>query len=328
MKKIPKILVTLNTLLDNPLVSIVVPSYNQGEFIKETIDSILIQDYAPIEIIVIDGASTDNTVEILKSYGDTPDLIWRSEPDKGVVDAVNKGFALAQGEIIGIQSSDDFYLPHAVKTMVKALQTNPDVGLTFADIVTIDSEDNELRRTNFPPFSLEGFLSKDFYIPQPSAFFRRELLDIIGGWNDKYFVADTEFWLRMVFNTKVLKIDSCIAKRRLHQAQRNHEHRKIFDSYRHMIDNSENLASAPLCLQKAAKIGTHLNCIRYNPTNSHLQSTCHLWRAILLRPALLGKFSNSPLLIPGYLQLRILASRLKQNLTRITRDILNTLPQS
>jgi glycosyltransferase involved in cell wall biosynthesis len=321
-------LTTMNDNQQNPLVSIVIPSYNQGKFIKETIDSILEQDYAPIQIIVVDGASTDNTVKILKSYGDRPDLIWHSEPDRGVVDAVNKGFALAQGEIIGIQSSDDFYLPHALKTMVEALQSDSEVGLAFADIITVNSDGNEIHRTNFPPFSLEGFLSKEFYIPQPSAFFRRKILDVIGGWNEQYFVADTEFWLRMVFNTKAVKIDSCIAKRRLHQAQRNHEHRKITDSYRHMIDNSENLASAPLCLQKAAKIGTHLNCIRYNPTNSHLQSTYHLWRAILLRPALLGKFSNSPLLIPGYLQLRILASRLKQNLTRITRDILNTLPQS
>ena len=318
----------MNNQQQNPLVSIVIPSYNQGKFIKETIDSILAQDYAPIEIIVIDGASTDNTVEILKSYGNRPDLIWRSEPDRGVVDAVNKGFTIAQGEIIGIQSSDDFYLSHAVKTMVKALQADPEVGLAFADIITVDSEGNEIRHTNFPPFSLEGFLSKKFYIPQPSAFFRRKILDVIGGWNEKYFVADTEFWLRMVFNTKALKINSCIAKRRLHQAQRNHERRKIVDSYRYMIDNSENLASAPLYLQKAAKIGTHLNFIRYNPTNSHLQSTYHLWRAILLRPTLLGQFLNSPLLIPGYLQVRILASKAKQNLTRMTRDVLNTLPQN
>ena len=91
----------------SPLVSIIVPSFNQGRFIKETIDSILGQDYRPIEVLVLDGASTDETVEVLSRYESVPELIWRSEPDNGVVDAVNKGLKRASGEIIGIQSSDD-----------------------------------------------------------------------------------------------------------------------------------------------------------------------------------------------------------------------------
>ena len=94
------------------LLSIVVPSYNQGAYIRETLDSIFAQDYRPIEVLVLDGASKDETVEILRSY-DAPELRWWSERDRGVVDAVNKGLARASGEIIGIQSSDDTYLPGA-----------------------------------------------------------------------------------------------------------------------------------------------------------------------------------------------------------------------
>src|SRR4029078_10041925 len=101
----------LPPLSERPLVSIIVPSFNQGRFIRTTIDSILEQSYRPLEAIVVDGGSNDDTVDVLKSYGDLPELRWTSEPDTGVADAVNKGFARARGEVIGIQSSDDWYAP-------------------------------------------------------------------------------------------------------------------------------------------------------------------------------------------------------------------------
>src|SRR4051794_3921073 len=94
---------TLPPLTERPLVTIVVPSFNQGRFIRTTIDSVLEQTYRPLEIIVVDGGSNDETVSVLQSYGDLPELRWTSEPDKGVADAVNKGFAQARGEVIGIQ---------------------------------------------------------------------------------------------------------------------------------------------------------------------------------------------------------------------------------
>src|ERR1051325_691202 len=91
-----------------PLLSIIVPSYNQGRFIRRTLDSILSQGYRPIEVIVVDGASKDETVEVLESI-DAAELRWISEKDRGPADAVNKGLAMAQGELIGIQSADDVY---------------------------------------------------------------------------------------------------------------------------------------------------------------------------------------------------------------------------
>src|SRR6185503_12008114 len=106
------------------LVSIIIPSFNQGRFIKETIDSILSQDYRPIEVLVLDGASTDETVQVLSSYEGVPELTWVSERDGGVVDAVNKGLMRARGEIIGIQSSDDLYLPGAISAAVEFMNSN------------------------------------------------------------------------------------------------------------------------------------------------------------------------------------------------------------
>src|SRR5437773_2348908 len=107
--------------MSRPLVSVIVPSFNQGKYIRETIDSILAQDYRPLEVLVIDGASTDETLDVLRSYADRPELRWWSERDAGVVDAVNKGLARASGEIVAIQSSDDLYVPGAVAAAVEAL---------------------------------------------------------------------------------------------------------------------------------------------------------------------------------------------------------------
>ncbi len=175
-KKAPLEFVSLAPLPETPLVSIVVPSFNQGQFIGDTIRSILSQDYRPIEIHVIDGASTDNTVEVLKSFGNTPELNWCSEPDRGVVEAVNKGFARVKGDIVGIQSSDDMYLPGAIGTMVQVLKARPDHGLVYADMETVDANGEFLFRSSIRPFSVQSFLSKQTWIPQPSAFFRRQML--------------------------------------------------------------------------------------------------------------------------------------------------------
>src|SRR6185436_19107774 len=111
------------------LISVVIPSYNQGRYIRETIDSTLAQDYRPIEVLVMDGASKDETVDVLQSY-DAPELQWISEPDRGVVDAVNKGLARARGEIIAIQSSDDVYVPGAFSAVAQAM---PGFELVFGD---------------------------------------------------------------------------------------------------------------------------------------------------------------------------------------------------
>ena len=158
-----------------PLVSIIVPSFNQGAYIKETLESILTQDYRPLEVIVVDGASTDNTVEVLQSYDAIPEVKWVSEPDSGVVEAVNKGFARSQGEIGGIQSSDDAYLPDAVRCGVQALLEDNNLGFVYGDIAKIDANGTELSRTNLAPFSIEAALAMETWIPQPSTFFRMSL---------------------------------------------------------------------------------------------------------------------------------------------------------
>src|SRR5271155_70698 len=114
-----------------PLVSIVIPCLNTARFIEQTIESVLDQDYPRIEYIVMDGGSTDGTLDILRKYEHS--LRWQSAPDRGTADAVNRGFALGQGEILAFLNADDLYHPHAVSTAVRALRDHPEAASVYGD---------------------------------------------------------------------------------------------------------------------------------------------------------------------------------------------------
>jgi len=300
---------TLAPLTERPLVSIIVPSFNQGRFIRTTIDSILQQSYRPLEVIVVDGGSKDETVSVLESYVDAPELRWTSEPDKGVADAVNKGFARARGEIIGIQSSDDWYLPGAVEQAVAAMQSPDRPALVYADFATVDVEGRELFRSRLGEYSLENLLSKQTWVPQPSAFFRSEVLAELTGWDPAYFVCDTEFWFRLAFRYPACKVTGLWAQRRLHEEQRNRKAREIVSSYWRMVNESADLQSAPRRLQRAARCGAYLTQVRYNPTGSTWQASLALWRAIAEYPAIFPAVKGLPQLLPGRLAVGTMRNR-------------------
>ena len=260
--------------------SVVVPSFNQGLFIRATIDSILTQDYRPVEMIVIDGASTDETLEVLRSYGEKAELQWVSEPDRGVVEAVNKGLARVRGDIVAIQSSDDCYLAGALSRIVEEFRRRPDVGLIYGDTVKVDAAGKELMRYVIGPYSLENLLLLRTWIPQASAFFRRELLEAVGGWDERVpYVADTDLWLRIAFRTRVLKIDRYLSQRRIHDAQRDTQSAKIVHDYARMIEQSPDIASAPPPVCSAAHAGKHLLRVHYNQRGSEWHAAWHLVQA-------------------------------------------------
>src|SRR5207244_10671984 len=125
---------------------------------------IFAQDYRPIEVLVLDGASSDETVDVLKSF-DAPELQWWSEKDRGVVEAVNKGLARARGEIIAIQSSDDAYVPGAFSAAIDAFASDADVNLIYGDVEYIDAASRVTSRTNLPPFDLREYIGKLTSIP-------------------------------------------------------------------------------------------------------------------------------------------------------------------
>src|SRR5579883_1225991 len=159
-----------------PLVSIVTPSFNQAQFLEKTVRSVLSQDYPNIEYIIIDGGSTDGSVEIIKKYEDRL-AYWVSEPDKGQAHAINKGWQRATGTIVAYLNSDDLYMPGTVTTAVQALQSQPDECMVYSDALMIDEHGRQLRRLIGRPFDIRHVITSEGFVPQPTAFIRRHALD-------------------------------------------------------------------------------------------------------------------------------------------------------
>ena len=289
-----------------PLVSIIVPSYNQGRFLRQTLDSIFRQGYQPLEVIVMDGASKDETVPILKEYAARyPELHWVSEPDKGVVEAVNKGLARARGTYAGIQSSDDLYLPGAIAEAVALLEGNPGVGLACADIEILEEDGRAFAPpAGNRPFTLTRFLSRQTVIHQSSAFFRLELARQLGGWDARYYCADTELWLRMAFRTQVIKVDRVWSRWRKHPGQRDKEAARMWEAWQRMMAESADLAGAPLRLRLAASAGRRLVAIDYNPRHSRWFRFAQAWLAVLTYPPAYAAIAPKTVLAPGLGRLR------------------------
>lgn len=215
-----------------PLVSIITPSYNQGNFIQRTIESVLSQSYPNIEYWVIDGGSKDNTISILKEYEKDPRFHWFSEPDVGQGDAVNKGWKLAQGDILGWLNSDDTYLENAVKTQVEALINHQEVGLVYGDALFIDESDKIVGSYHTRPFERKRFLHVSS-IAQPTAFFHRNLLEKVGLLNTNlHYALDFEFFLRLMWHTTFLYTGKQVATYRLHQSS------KTVDGYKQMLSET------------------------------------------------------------------------------------------
>lgn len=274
-----------------PLVSIIVPSFNQGRFIRETLSSILEQDYRPIEVLVLDGGSTDETVAVLESFAAAPELNWRSEPDKGVTDAVNKGLKRACGQIIAIQSSDDLYLPGAISAAVEFLTAREEVMLAYGDVELIDEHSAMIGSDRLGPFDLTHYLGRFTYIPQPSAFFRAEMIQAVGGWRQEVsYAADADFWLRIAVRYKVARIDRLMARYRYHPEQRDTQKARISRDWEKTIRDLLAAHSLDRATRRFARMGIYLARYRYTPESDWVKRTRYLYQAAVANPG--AVFSN------------------------------------
>lgn len=178
-----------------PKVSVVTPSFNQGQYIKRTIDSVLTQDYPNIEYIVMDGGSSDETVEILKQYDDK--ITWVSEKDNGQTHAINKGIERSTGDIIAYLNSDDVYLPGTITKIVTEFTKKSDVDFLYGDFWGIDKNDAILSKVKTIPFDNNILIYDANFICQPASFYRKRLFNTIGLFDDSlHFLMDYEFFLR------------------------------------------------------------------------------------------------------------------------------------
>ena len=203
-----------------PLVTIVTPSYNQSEFLEQTICSVLAQDYPAIEYLVVDGASTDTSVAIIRKYASRLHW-WVSEPDNGQADAINKGLKRANGEIIAWLNSDDLYLPGVVTAAVDLLQAQPDLGFVYGDAITIDLTGRPINRLDFPDWTLEDLMAFRI-ICQPAVFMRRKVLERAGYLNESmHFMLDHQLWLRIASRAPIQHIPLMFAAARHHPTAKN-----------------------------------------------------------------------------------------------------------
>ena len=195
-------------------------SYNQGRFIEDTILSVKNQDYPNIEHIIIDGASHDNTVQILKKYEGKYNLKWISESDEGQSDALNKGFRIAKGQIIGWLNSDDVYFgKDAISYVVKLFLKNPSTDVVYGDDIFIDSKNNLFRARIFSNWGYSKIL-RGFSISQPATFFRSNVLVANHLNRNLHFAMDFEFWLRLGENHSFKHANRILAGNRIHKGRK------------------------------------------------------------------------------------------------------------
>ena len=201
---------------ERPLVTVVTPSLNHGRFIRETIESVLSQSYSRIEYLVMDGGSTDETVEILKSYDDR--LGWVSEPDDGQTQAINKGWRRARGTLIAYLNSDDTYLPGAVETAVAAFGAHPDAGAVYGEGYHVDEAGRVIERYPTEPFDLAR-LAETCFICQPTVFLRRHVVERLGYLDEsRRYCMDYDLWIRVAKASRFVYVPNYLANTRLHSA--------------------------------------------------------------------------------------------------------------
>lgn len=205
-----------------PKISIITPSFNQAHFIDKTIKGVLNQNYPNLEYIVMDGGSTDGTLEILKKYGKK--IIWKSEKDTGQANAINKGLKIATGEILAYLNSDDILLPDALFKVAKFFNNNPQIKWVFGKSKIINEVDREIRhvitfyKNLFLPFVSKNLLLVINPISQPATFWKRETTDKIGLFDEKqYYCMDYDYWLRTISKFKPGFINDYLASFRIHK---------------------------------------------------------------------------------------------------------------
>jgi glycosyltransferase involved in cell wall biosynthesis len=271
-----------------PLVSIVTPSYNKGSFVEETILSVKNQTYHHIEHIVMDGGSTDETLDILRKYDDS--LIWISEPDEGQSDAINKGWRMSKGEILAYLNADDTYMPEAVQTAVEFLHNNPDVGMVYGDADFTDKHGEVTGHYQTGEFDLKRMLCSHNHVPQPTVFFRRDVLDKVGYLDsDLHLAMDLDYWIRISLKFRIEHIPQTLATMRFYPEAKIpslyykavYEHLRILDKFYSTPELSEEIRA----FKRQAYGAVHLRAsIDYLRAHYKVKALKHLMKALLLHP--------------------------------------------
>lgn len=272
-----------------PLVSIVTPSFNQAAYLDDTIRSVLAQDYPHIEYIVMDGGSTDGSVEIIRRHADRL-AKWRSAPDKGQAQAIRSGFQLATGEILAWLNSDDLYLTGTVTAAVAALGSDPHAGLVYADGLMVDGENRLLDRHYYRQFTWRELLYFSVIL-QPTVFIRRSAYERVGGLGNSYdLIFDHELWIRVAQHFPIAHQPQFWAVERTHPEAKTVAMAEQFAAEAERLVQSVIESSSPEVGRRldARQMAASLDAFaarRLIDAGEYRRATRRIWRATRTRPA-------------------------------------------
>lgn len=244
-----------------PLVSVITPSYNNAQFIKRCIESVISQDYPHVEHIIQDGSSTDGTVDILRRYNKR--INWVSKPDKGQADGLNQALQRCCGEIIGVLNADDEYLPHAVSWAVENLAKFPDVAVVYGDQYDVDENSVTVHKTYGQKYDFEKVLCVEQVIPAQTAFIKRVYFEQVGFFADvtRKTCPDYEMWIRIGLKFPMRHVSGFVTKYRWHSGSEGRQVSiipEMVKSKREVLERVFNDSYTPpkiVCLRKRAHSG-------------------------------------------------------------------------
>jgi glycosyltransferase involved in cell wall biosynthesis len=302
------------------LVSIITPSYNQALYLEQTIQSVLEQDYPHIEYIVVDGGSTDNSTEIIQKHADRL-AYWISEKDSGQAEAINKGFARANGEIVAWLNSDDYYMLNTISFAVRCFEQNPDVVMVYGDMLAVNEEGQIINVLKYKQLSLEDLLCFQI-IGQPSVFFRRAAVEKTGVLEPTFhYMLDHHLWIRLAHQGRILHVPQVWSAARYHPLAKNRARAAEFgrEAFR-VLDwakKEPDLWDIMSKVQRRALASAHRYDARYLLDGGQTASALRAWfRALFIHPpTALGRlnlFVSAILILTGLSRLRDAVLRRRQ----------------